>query len=109
MAYIVDRSGEHAFVEGVESATYTDPSGTVDTQVKVRMGSLGTTDLQASASFGVSMGDVPFAVWNETVINGELLPQGKLVVAGITYTIIAILTTLPDDSQTRIILRKDLT
>lgn len=109
MAYLVDRSGDYAFMEGVESATYTDPSANVDTQVKVRKGSLGMSDLQAGGVFGVSMGDVPFTVWNETVINGTLLPQGKLVVAGTTYTVIGILATAPDGSQTRIICREDLT
>ncbi len=107
MAYIVDYSGDHAFVDGVVSATYTDPSGNVDNQVKVRLGSLGMTELQAGAVFGVSMGDVPFTVWNETIINGELLPGGRLLVAGTGFQVLSIGAVIPDGSQTRIITRKE--
>lgn len=109
MTYIVDHSGDHAFVDGVESATYTDPSGNVDTQVKVRLGSLSMSELQAGLSFGVSMGDVPFTIWNETVINGKLLPGGRLVVAGTGFQVIAIGAVIPNGSQTRIITRKERT
>lgn len=106
MAYIVDYTGDHAFVDGVADATYVDPDGNTDTGVKVRKGTLGVSDVQG-ALFAIAPGDVPFAVWTDTLDTATLKVNGQLTVAGTSYTVVGILATIPDGSQTRIMCREE--
>lgn len=105
-AYIVDYSADYAFVDGVEDATYVDLDANTDTGVKVRKGNLTTGDVQG-AIFAIAPGDVPFTVWNATLTAATLQINGRLTVAGTSYTVVEIMATIPDGSQTRILCRKE--
>lgn len=106
MSYVVDYSNDWKHIDGVEEATYTDPAGKIDTLVKVLRGALSRSDLQGGL-IETSVGDIPWTVWMGRIINGELLPNGRLVVGTVGYTLIGILSVLPDGSQTRILTRKE--
>ncbi len=106
MSYPADYSQEYEFMDGISDATYTDPSGKVDREVKVKKGALGTSDIQG-ATFGVYTGDVPFTIWLNKIINGTLATDGHLVVGTQAYTVIGILSEAPDGSKARIIARKE--
>lgn len=104
-AYIVDYSADYLHIDGVEDASYTDPSGVTDASVKVRRGNLTMGDMQG-AFFGIAPGDVPFTVWPSTITTAVLAINGTLTVAGTIYTVVEIMATIPDGSQTRILCRK---
>jgi len=105
-AYIVDYSGDWAHVDGVVDATYVDVAANTDTGVKVRMGNLTTGDVQG-AVFAIAPGDVPFTVWIATLSTATIEINGQLTVAGVSYTVVGILATVPDGSQTRIVCRRE--
>ena len=106
MAYIVDYSSDYDHVEGVVDATYVDTNSNTDTGVKVRKGSLTMGDIQG-ALFGIVPGDVPFTVWVGTLSTATLGVNGQLTSEGTAYTVIGVLNTAPDGSQTRIVCRKE--
>lgn len=106
MTYVVDYSGDHAFLDGVETASYVQPDGTTSggSTIKVRRGVLGTAEL-SNPILGLNPGDVPFAIWLSTLDTGTIEPEGVLTVGGVDWTVLQ-MTERADNVQVVAICRK---
>ena len=103
--YPADYTNDYEYLNGVDDASYTDPSGNTDTAVKVKKGKLSIQDLQG-ATFELATTDVPFTVWLGTLSDATLKPKGRLVVNSTVYVVLGLLWERPDGSKARIATRK---
>ena len=100
MATPLDYSGDHVFLDGVESGTYTAPDGTVS-NVTVLRDHLRRAGI-AGALIGVSSGDVPFFVWGLD----DVEVNATLTVSGTVYTVIEATYQRSDRAHHRLICRE---
>lgn len=75
MAYTVDYAGEHAYIDGVETVTFTpqNPAGTPVTTVKALRSELTRRQIAMLGAVGLEPGDTSFVLWNATI--GENVPK----------------------------------
>lgn len=105
VGYLVDYGDDYQWMTGVAAATYTDPEGDADTDVRVKRGALRISDIQG-ATFGVAMTDSVFTVFlNTLAATADLKPNGRLVVGSDAYRVVGVISRRPDNSQARIIAR----
>jgi len=68
VAYISDYSGDHAFIDGVETVTHTPiATGTGDSSVEALRGTVDQLPPTFSDSLAVMPDDVVFILWNVTL------------------------------------------
>lgn len=68
MAYISDYSGDHAFIDGVETLTHTPKNtGIGDSSVEGIRGTVNQLAPTFSDSLALSPDDVVFVIWNSTL------------------------------------------
>lgn len=109
-AYMHDDEDSWQWIDGVETARYTDSGGTRIDGVKLRRGTLTASDY-AGASIALSPQDVPFVVWLNTIttmpaLSGVFsLPEGGSTIA---YYVVAISGIRGDGQQIRVICRKGI-
>jgi len=103
MAWTVDYSGDHQYVDGVGAGTYT-PKGGAGQAVNCFPAEINRSDLTGTP--GVSPSDRVFVVWGITT--GQASPQGDtLLFDSVTYSIIGA-AHRGDDAQHRLICRKQV-
>lgn len=109
MTYIVDRSNDWKFVDGVVDATYTSADGeTTYSKVKVRLGAITTGDF--TAGVGGSVQVLPAVIWPLASDEGQtpvttVEVQATLTISGTTYQIVRIDSREADGSQYRVTLQ----
>ena len=102
-----------AAFDNVLTGTYTDAAGNVASEVKMRRGNLTRNDVSGN-SLGTSPRDVVYTVWPLTCYTSDspallldLEPGGVIHVQTRDYTIIQIISERSDQTQTRVMVRRN--
>ena len=103
MAFTVDYSGDHVYVDGVSAGTFT-PAGGSGEAVNAKPTELTKSDF-AGGVLGVQPGDRPFIVWGITT--GLAAPNSTFLFDSVTYTVIGS-ALRGDDGQQRLICRQQV-
>lgn len=89
MGYVTDYSGDHAWIDGVETVSYAGDAETaaVVEDAKVRRGEITESLLAQPTTFGAATGDVLMVLWSATIdtvpIEHDLITDA----AGVTYRV----------------------
>jgi len=107
---LVDHGGDHAFIDGVETVTFTPiDGGAAVATAKALRDELSFREVLVGAPLGIEPKDIVFVLWDSTLSSNE--PDGGCTItdgASVVYTIISARRWGPANTQWRCICRKQV-
>lgn len=91
MTFATDIQGDYAIFDGVETVTYTPPTGSAANAVKGLRRGMTRSDLTVFGSLGVQTNDAVWHLWTSTLSSNEPTAGGTITDAsGVIWNVLGV-------------------